>query len=256
MATNLTIITNYLNIIHNMDKTDDNISYLTKIFDRLAFFASRFIHNRRDFLSVSKYLQHEDKLIKCSSNGSIVGHLLRGYKRLKLFQESISLWRLYKKSKHDNDIHPYIEMIRICSYNMGKQKFRTLGKHIGWDLSVNNYYNSQQLFDLMLNFWSGNDETTVKFIDVMESKNTFKDSGDYRFIRTSDTYCALFRCAKKNNDVNRALKYMDEIHNNIMDKNENLIKIIFNIYSHFQMYNELFDYIESDDVIYDNRLRS
>eukprot|EP01083_Nonionella_stella_P067580 178858_1 len=222
------------NIVALVDKYRalfDDSAFVAKIFDRLAFFACMFVHDKRDFNVIYQYILRHG----FARDSSIVGNLLRGFRRHKLFSESISLWQIYVLQNPSDSavIHPYGEMLKICSYNMARDEFRALGSTICQKLAQHfNYFESQKLFDAALNFWSGNDVTRCKFLDSHESK-----AQEFKFIRTTQTYTALLRCALKNNDLRRCLKYIDQIdtHGEDIDAQDGLLRVQFATYHHFKL---------------------
>ena len=242
------IVSNHQHIIN---QHPDN-EYLLKIIDRLAFFGSRFEENKASFLMIYKYIKSNHRYL---FDSSIVGHLLRGFLKHKLFSESIQLWKIYTlRSNHldstndDKIVHPYIIMLRICCYNMSNHQFRSLGSGICFDLVKCNFFNEQQLFDSAFSFWSGNDETSINFLDVQEAKTMS------RFMRTSQTYCSLLRCAKKNKNLQKSLQYIHDIKQcEDMQMSDNLIKSIFNTYCEFELHNESLELLRECISKYDNK---
>ena len=246
------IINPSLEIILKYDRYLNNINHdkklIINIFDKFAFFASRFETNTNNFLLIYKYIS-SFKSYKLLYNSSIVGHLLRGFQKNKLYTESINLWKIYQQNEekitNDNDnneiCHPYIAMIRICSYNLSRNEFRNLGKSICFQLLNNKFFNNQLLFDAVINFWSGNDETTIKFIENQIDKNNEFN------VTNNATFCALIRCCTKNNNLDKSLFYIENAMKNInkinidkidIDKFENLLRIIFESYFNFGLYSE------------------
>ena len=80
-----------------IESKDDHL--MIRIFDKLAFFASRFEENKYNFLKIYKYISS----FKLLNNSSIVGNLLRGFQKNKLYSESISLWQIYSMSNNINN---------------------------------------------------------------------------------------------------------------------------------------------------------
>ena len=163
--------------------------------------------------------------------------------RHKLYRESLELWRVYEPSLwrrkegavglewDEKAVHPLAVMLRICSYNISRPQFRSLGQDICTKLAARRFLDSQQLFDCAMNFWSGNDEVSASFVAAKEAEAM---SGGAGFVRSDQTYCALLRSATRNGDRRRALRLIAELEQEddvAVHSAANLVRIVFN--SHF-----------------------